>query len=325
MKKLNVGIVGVDTLVGKEIIKCLLERSFPVSLLKPLVTHRIGERMLVFENASYAVDLVSAPALRGLDVVFMADRSEDASLSKNLSRTGVTVIDGTGSFVEDAGTLVVVPEVNGDIVRRHHGVFLSPSPAVVFLALVLKPIQFRFGISRLQVHVFHCASEQGYKGLVELQTETENTGSVSGLRIIPGMGLCDAFTGLFSEEKRMACEIQKLMGPLTLSVVSIRVPTFHGTTVSVFMETKEPIEVNFDQLRFVLSRIPWLAFVEEQGSFKPQDAVNTTKVLVGNLRKSTDVENGLEFFVSGNNLKKGLALNMVQIAEQAMKERMVVA
>ena len=329
MKKYNLALVGVSNPLGKRVLKVLEERNFPVNVLRPLVTRHLGERSVTFNKADYVVDVLSKSSLKGMDIVFFTNEEEASQeLSSLAVEQGMKVIDNSPQCCLQEDVPLIVPEVNPEMLGSHKKLVASPHPLVTLLSLVLKPIYNRVGLKRIVVSYYQPASEKGEEAEKELRLQVKDF--LGGERpkedirrrflafnLIPFGGNSDQ-EGNSQEEAIITQEIKKVIRDpsLIISLTVIQVPLFSGSSASVNIETKK--EIKASQARSILSSAPGVELIDKIEELKypvPLETEGKEDVLVGRIRQSEKTNNCLDLWIAGDNLYKGSALNMVQIAE----------
>lgn len=334
-KGIRVGVLGATGAVGRELVSLLDERGFPASVLRCYGSEKSIGETVEFLGEEVSVEQYVTGVLEDLDLLFLAAGAQVNSratneLSGKLSGNGVITVDCNGG-VGDGGFLVV-PEVNGDEVRgeltKGRLCFASPSSVVIPLAVALAPLAERFGLKRVVVSTYQSTATQGRAGMDELWKQT--LALLSGEEIIvgkypsqiafnciPQVGLpgCDGAT---TEEEKIEGEVRELLNlkDLPISVTCVQVPTFACSGISVNIEVDAP--VCLEEVTKLLRESPGILLVEGEGDeVCPSciDLANTDATCVGRIRVDRSIKNGLNIWVVADVLRKGSALNAVQIAE----------
>ncbi len=338
MNGLHVAILGATGMVGQELLDLLVERQFPMKSLTLLSSARsAGSRVLV-GGKEYAVQQVSAEAFKGIDVAFFAAGGQvSQEWVKPAVDAGALVIDNTSAFRLRDDVPLVVPEVNGDEILRHKGIISNPNCSTIIMAIVLKPILDRAGLKRIVVSTYQAVSGAGGRGMDELRRQTEDY--VAGreleasilpvasaekhypiaFNVIPQIDVFDE-AGYTKEEWKMVNETQKLFNDpnLKVSPTAIRIPVMRSHAESINVETISPLSP--EECREILKEAPGVEVVDELESQQypmPLFTSGQDPVFVGRIRRDLTVENGLNLWVVGDQIRKGAALNAVQIAEHA--------
>lgn len=338
MKKtgLNVAIVGATGAVGKEMLRCLAERRFPFANLRLFASARSVGRELDCGGRQYTCEQLSPGCFKDIDFAFF-DASDAISKEwvPEARKAGACVIDNSGTFRMNPEVALVVPEVNGHVLEgvrksgEYHGtLFAGPNCTTVQLVVALKPLAERYGLKRVIVSTYQSVSGAGAAAVEELRTQTGDVLAGREARAvklahpiafncIPQIGgfLAGEDEGVTSEEKKVIVESRKILGMpgLAVACTAIRVPTMSGHAESVLCEferTPDPKEA-----RELLASSPGIEVTDF-----PMNIVagGRDPVYVGRIRKDPSHDHGLQFWVVSDNLRKGAALNAIQIAESIL-------
>jgi aspartate-semialdehyde dehydrogenase len=329
---LKVAVVEPATPVGAEILKVLEERGFPVERLELLGGRRSAGATVEFMGSGLRVAPIETASFEGLDAAFFAcDVPGGADLIEKARRSGCLVVDlGTRSALKEDVPLVV-PEINGGDLESHSGVIASPRPASVELALALAPIHLSFGVRRAVITSFHPVSEAGDMAMEELTSQIRDLFSFRdtsprvfthqvAFNVIPAVGKIGS-RGVSEEEAAIALELGRIVKglPGAVSVTCIRVPVFYALCASVVVQTG--VEAGIPALREILADRAGVSVVDDppQDVYPTQvDVLGMDECQVGRIRPDPVFENGVAFFTACDNVRKGSALNAVQIAELAL-------
>jgi aspartate-semialdehyde dehydrogenase len=336
----RVAVVGATGNVGRELTSILAERGFPVSKLSPLVGNtRIGDSV-EFSGEGVPLELLCPPSLAGIEIAFFCTPPgvSSAFAGEVTKRRGV-VIDVSSTFRGEATVPLIVPEVNAseiELAFRGPSRYLIASPGAVSVALAvaLRPLQQKFGLSRVIVSTYQSASGAGKKGLDELHEQTASLLNARdfaakvfptqlSFNAIPEVPAAAGFDedGFSPEERQIQGELRRLLGKPTLDVTATAafVPTFVGHAAAVWLELESPAEPTV--AREALREAPSVLLVDEvpeQRYPMVTNAAGEDAVLVGRVRKTGP--RGLWLWLSFDNLRKGAALNAVQIAELVVRD-----
>jgi aspartate-semialdehyde dehydrogenase len=329
MREYNVAIVGATGLVGKEIIAILEQRDFPVNELRLLAPEPPVGLELSYKGEELVVQKLTETLFAGIDIALFAS---EATVSKKFApfavKAGTVVIDTTRAFRMEPDVPLVIPEVNPHIIGSHKGIIASPDCATIPLVVVLKPIHTAAKIKRIVVSTYQAVSETGQEAIEELDRQVR---SIFNHRDV----VCQVFPyqiafnclpqiGAFLEndytqtEMNIVQETQKILGngSMKITATAVWVPVFYGHSVSVNLETEKkitPVEVHY-----LLDETPGVKVVDEpQKNLYPLaiEAIGEDETLVGRIREDESLENGINLWIVTDNLRKGAALNAVQIAE----------
>ncbi|MBP7127580.1 aspartate-semialdehyde dehydrogenase [Myxococcota bacterium] len=327
----NVAVVGATGAVGQEALSLLEERDFPVGRLLLLASGRSAGTEMSFRGRVLRVETLAQADFQGIDLVLSAP---GASVSREFApravAAGAVVIDKSSAFRMDPEVPLVVPEVNGEEALAHRGIVSSPNCSTIPLVVCLKPLQEAFGIRRVVVSTYQAVSGAGRKGGEELfgQTvallnrrpiETVAFPHQIAFNVVPQV---ETFRpedeGYTTEEVKIVQETRRILGmpDLRLTATAVRVPVMNGHSESVNVELERPASA--EEAREVLSRAPGVAVVDDPSGGEypmPLEATGRDEVLVGRIRRDATVPSGLNLWLACDNLRKGAALNAVQIAE----------
>lgn len=336
MKALNVAILGATGMVGQELLDLLVEREFPLKNLTLLSSARSAGNRVLVGGKEYAVQETSADAFEGVDVAFFAAGGQVSQEWVGAAvNAGALVIDNTSAFRLRDDVPLIVPEVNGEEIFKHKGIIANPNCSTIIMALVLKPILDRAGLKRVVVSTYQAVSGAGGRGMDELRRQTEDyvAGRQLEAQILPvaaapkhypiafnAIPQIDVFAedGYTKEEWKMVKESQKLFKDpnLKISPTTIRIPVMRSHSESINVETIEPLSP--EECRELLKNAPGVEVIdnlEEQEYPMPYYTSGKDPVYVGRIRRDLTVEHGLNLWVVGDQIRKGAALNAVQIAE----------
>jgi len=336
LSKYVVAVVGATGLVGGEMIKILEQRKFPVKQLVPLATGKKEKRVVRFKGASITVKETTDASFNGVDLaLFAGGGSASQEFGWEAVRRGAVVVDNSSCFRMRADVPLIVPEVNIKHLKRHQGLIANPNCSTIQMCVALKPIYLKLGIKRVVVSSYQSVSGTGKAAMEELTTHTKAV--LAGHKTKPAvypkeiafnvLPQIDMFTsnGYTKEEMKMINETRKIFSDpnMKISATCVRVPVYVGHAESVNVETLRPLSV--DSLRKLMEKTPGLIVVDDPDPVEGDEfrrtyplSIDTTgkdDVFIGRLRKDLSVENGFDMWVVADNLRKGAALNAVQIAE----------
>ena len=328
MKEYRVAIIGMGA-VGREMVRILDKSSIPVSDLQLLVRKNDGAK-IPFRGKEYLVKRVTPGVFKGIDLVLMAAGGDAAKELAPIARQeGAVVIDNSSAFRMEREIPLVIPEVNPEAAREHKGLIANPNCSTTQLLVPLKPLHDLFKIKRVVVSTYQAVSGTGKKAIDELKQQAETY--LAGKKVEPNiyphqiafniLPHIDSFleNGYTKEEMKMVNETRKIFDDedILVSPTAARVPVFTCHSESINIETEKPLP-EVSEIKKILAQAPGVEVVDDvQNNVYPL-AVNcsgTNKVYVGRIRKDFTIPNGLNFWVVADNLRKGAALNAVQIAE----------
>ena len=332
-KNPSVAIVGATGAVGVEMIKTLEKRNFPVGKLTLLASARSTGKNQTFKGADVAVTELKQDSFAGIDIaLFSAGGSISKEYAPIAAAAGCVVIDNSSAFRMDDAVPLVIPEINPADVKRHKGIIANPNCTTAVTLMALYPLHKAFHVKRIFASSYQAVSGTGAKAIEELKRQVGEV--VSGkpvtkevyphqiaFNVLPHV---DSFlpNGYTKEEMKMENEGRKIMHhpDFHASVTCVRVPVYRSHSVSVNAEFAKPVSV--EAARTVLKDAPGLDLVDDPENKKypmPLFTAEKYNCEVGRIRKDCALENGLAFWVSGDQLLKGAALNAVQIAEELLK------
>ena len=328
-KKMNVAVVGATGAVGVEVLKTLDKRNFPLKGLRLLASARSENRRLLFRDEELPVEVLSADSFQGIDVaLFCAGAARSREFAAAAVAAGAVVVDNSSAFRMDPKVPLVVPEVNGEDVRKHQGIIANPNCTTTIMLVAVKPLYDISPIRRIVVSTYQSASGAGAKGMEELWTQTADV--LAGKPAKPVTFQHPYAFNLFShnttigengyneEEMKMVNETRKIMHDDTIQVcpTCVRVPVLRSHAESIVVEQARKVSV--DEALAALSKAPGIKVVDDRAANHfpmPNESNDQYDVLVGRIREDLSCANGLALFVCGDQLLKGAALNAVQIAE----------
>ena len=330
MKEYKVAIVGATGLVGQEFIKTLEQRNFPMASLKLLASERsVGKKLLVC-GQELEVKEATPESFPGVDIaLFSAGAEISRHLSPIAAKAGVVVIDNSAAFRMVPNVPLVVPEVNPEDIEWHRGIIANPNCSTIQMVVVLAPLHKANPIKRIVVDTYQAVSGTGSAAVDELTTQTRQV--LNGQNTIPHvyphqiafnvLPEIDVFwdNGYTREEWKLVEETRKIMhaADIALSATCVRVPVFTGHSEAVHVEFTRPMSP--DEAERILAEAPGVKILDDPAiSLYPQPwaAAGTDEVFVGRIRRDASHANGLVMWIVADNLRKGAALNAVQIAEE---------
>lgn len=325
----RVAVVGATGAVGTEMIGLLEERNFPVETLVPLASSRSAGGTVSFRGQSVGVKVLGRDSFGGVDLALFSAGSEvSKEYAPRAVEAGTTVIDNSSAWRMDPKVPLVVPEVNPHALSAHQGLIANPNCSTIQMVVALKPIHDRVRIQRVLATTFQSVSGTGKEAMEELMQQTkdllsfkEPVSSVYPQQIafncLPHI---DEFlpSGYTKEEMKMVNETKKIMGDdsIRVSATTVRVPVFIGHSESITIETE--IKLSANEARAILSTAPGVQLYDDPGHAIYPTAVvaaGQDPVYVGRIREDESTPHGLHLWVVADNLRKGAALNAVQIAE----------
>lgn len=336
MDNYNVAVVGAMGAVGRELTKILIEKQFPIESIKLLGTATNEGREVKFKDEILYTEEACEGAFDDVDIAFFC---VEAEISKALSPIaigeGAVVIDNSSAFRMDDNVPLVVPEVNPESLKNHKGLIANPNCSTIQMLVPLKPIHDKYNIKRIVVSTYQSVSGTGKSAIDELNEQTMDYVNKKEIKhsVYPHQILfntlphIDAFldTGYTKEEMKMVNETHKILDKnIKVTSTTARVPVFRGHSESVNIETELPFDIEeVKELLKNFSGVIVLDKPEEKLYPMPLFSKNTSDVFVGRIRRDFTVENGLNMWIVADNLRKGAALNAVQIAESLIEQDLV--
>jgi aspartate-semialdehyde dehydrogenase len=331
--KYNVAVVGATGTVGREMIEILEERTFPVGELRALASERSAGERVQFQGRSVVVRQLAGDSFKDVDIaLFTAGAERSLAFVPAAVKSGATVIDNSSAFRMDPKVPLVVPEVNAHALSGHSGIIANPNCSTIGLVMALKPIHDQAKIRRIVVTTFQSVSGAGKKGIEELAQQTVallNFKDVEA-KVFPHqiafncLPHIDSFldNGYTKEEMKMVNETRKILedDALRLTATTVRVPVFRCHAESVNLELEQAMSAN--EVRAILASAPGvIVYDEPKKNLYPlaMDVVGKDEIYVGRIREDESVPNGINLWLVSDNVRKGAALNAVQIAEHLIQ------
>lgn len=325
----QVAVVGATGAVGAEMIQVLEERKFPVASLHALASSRSAGGTVSFCGSDVTVKELTKDSFAGVDIaLFSAGSDVSKEYAPIAAKAGTVVIDNSAAWRMDKDVPLVVPEVNPHDLAKHKGIIANPNCSTIQMVVALKPLHDEARVQRIVVTTFQSVSGTGKEAMDELMEESKALLSFGqpepkvypyqiAFNCLPHI---DEFlpTGYTKEEMKMLHETRKIMGDATIRVTAttVRVPVYIGHSEAVNIETERKLTAN--EARAILSTAPGVLVFDDPAHKiypMPLDAAGKDEVYVGRIREDESIPNGLNLWVVADNLRKGAALNAVQIAE----------
>ena len=325
----TVAVMGATGAVGEEMIKILEERKFPIAQLKLLASARSKGKKYRFHGREVVVEELTKDSFHGVDIVLA---SAGGSISKQFApyavKAGAVVVDNTSFYRMDPKVPLVVPEINAGDIKKHNGIIANPNCCTIIMLMPLWPIHKAYGIKRIIVSTYQSASGAGAKAMKELEDQAREVlaGKSATKKVFPHQIAFNLFShnsaikegGYNDEELKIIQETHKIFHAPQIRVAPtcVRVPVFRAHSESITLELKKKPDLK--KIRALLSKAPGVRVVDDvnKNHFPmPIEATGKDDVLVGRIRKDLSNNKGVCLFVAGDQLRKGAALNAVQIAE----------
>ena len=331
--KYIVAVVGATGAVGNEMIATLEQRNFPVEKLRLFASERSEGKTLEFQGNEIPVENLNESSFKGIDIALFSAGAERSKIwAPVAAKSGCVVVDNSSQWRMDPEVPLVVPEVNSHDLKWHKGIIANPNCSTIQMVVVLKPIHDAAKIKRVVVTTFQSVSGTGKKAMDELLQQTTDILNFKeakcnvyphqiAFNVLPHI---DKFleNGYTKEEMKMVNETIKIMGDnsIRLTATTVRVPVFRCHSESLNIETEKKITAN--EVRAVLSKAPGIVVFDapEKNVYPlPVDVAGKDETYVGRIRADESIENGINMWIVADNLRKGAALNAVQIAEKLIE------
>ncbi len=328
-----VAVVGATGAVGEEMVLILEERDFPVKELRLFASERSIGKKIEFRNNEIPVETLNEESFKGIDIALFSAGAERSKIWAPVAvRSGCVVIDNSSQWRMEPDVPLVVPEVNGHDLTWHKGIIANPNCSTIQMVVALKPIHDIARIKRVVVTTFQSVSGTGKKAMDELLQQTTDLLNFRDIKcnvyphqiafnVLPHI---DKFleNGYTKEEMKMVNETKKIMGDPSIRVTAttVRVPVFRCHSESVNIETEKKLTAN--EVRAILAGAPGIIVFDapEKNVYPlPVHVAGKDEVYVGRVREDESIENGINMWIVADNLRKGAALNAVQIAEKLIE------
>ncbi len=337
MSRLRVAVLGATGAVGEEMMSVLESRHFPVSDLVPLASERSRGKKVTFHGEPIEVCVLSKDSFKGVDLALF---SAGASISREVAplavKDGAVVVDNSSAFRMEADVPLVVPEVNPEMISRHKGIIANPNCSTIIMVVAIAPIHRLSPIQRIVASTYQAASGAGAKGMDALGRELDGEGKPSATvpvntkakdspfphrlagNLIPRIDVIQD-NGYTKEEMKMVLETRKIMGlpPIPISATCVRVPVKRAHSESVQITTRSPLSL--DEIRAAIDAAPGVSLLDaprEDVYPTPLVVSGDDDVYVGRIRKHPYDPSTYDLWIVGDQIRKGAALNAVQIAEK---------
>ena len=328
-RPLTVAILGSSGAVGKELLALLEERSFPIEKLILLASNRSAGQMQDFCGTKLEVQVTTQHSFQNVDLVLASAGGSISQKWKNdIKSSGALMIDNSSAFRMDKNVPLVVPEVNPDDASKHNGVISNPNCTTILLALVLAPLHRHIPIKRIVVSTYQSASGAGAMAMEELEKLSQEVlnGGTPKSKVLPYSLAFNLFlhnsplqsNNYCEEEMKMVNETRKILGvpELALTATCVRVPVLraHSEAVNIEFEKPFPVKEAYEILEFA----PGVEILEDFDKNRfpmPEDVTGRDSISVGRVRKDISNPNALDLWLCGDQIRKGAALNAIQIAE----------
>ena len=343
MKKYRVAILGATGAVGQEFLNLIEERKFPFAELRLLASSRSAGKKIAFMGREYTVQEATADSFEGIDIALFAGGSASKEFAPYAVIAGAVVIDNSSAFRMDPAVPLVVPEVNPEAIRQHKGIIANPNCSTIIMVMGLKPLYDLAKIRRIVVSTYQAVSGAGKEGMAELEEQVAalSSGKEPAANILPVGSLPKHYQIAFNlipqidvfmdnlytkEEMKMIDETKKIIGDdaLRITATTVRVPVYRSHAESVNVEFES--EISLDAARQALAAFPGVILHDnpaEQEYPMPLFTSGRTDVEIGRLRRDESTDHALNFWICGDQIRKGAALNALQIAEYMIAHELI--
>jgi len=326
MSSKSVAVVGVTGAVGQEMLDVLETRDFPLSSIRPLASERSAGKTVQFKGEDLPIEVLGQDSFSGIDLALF---SAGASISREYAPlavdSGAVVVDNSSAFRMDPEIPLVVPEVNRGAIAGHQGIIANPNCSTIIMVVALQPIQELSPLTRIVVSTYQAASGAGAKGMDALRRELAGEQlddspfphRLAG-NLVPRIDVVQD-DGYTKEELKMTLETRKIMGlgQVPISATCVRVPVERAHSESIQVSTESPLDIS--AIREAFEKAPGLQVIDDPHDDRyptPLQAADQDDVFVGRLRQHPDEAATYDLWVVGDQIRKGAALNTIQIAEE---------
>jgi aspartate-semialdehyde dehydrogenase len=335
MKTYNIAVIGATGLVGSTVLSILEERKFPINNLYLLASHRSAGEMVDFKKKAYFIEDLTKFDFSLTQICFFCVGNDLAEIYvPKAAALGNVVIDKSSYFRYDPEVPLIVPEVNAFAINdfRNKNIIANPNCSTIPITVALKPIYDAVGITRINIATYQSVSGSGKDGISELAEQTGQLLNGNGIKkpriyskqiafnVLPQI---DTFedNGYTREEMKLVWEIKKIFNdqPITVNPTAVRVPVFYGHSAAVHIETKQKLTAK--KALELLAKAPGVKLSSGKNAYPTPipDAAGTDSVFVGRVREDISYPNGLNLWVVTDNVRKGAALNAIQVAEKVIE------
>ena len=339
MKKYNVAILGATGAVGTEFLKLIEERNFPYAELRLLASKRSAGKQIEFMGKTYTVQEATKDSFAGIDIALFAGGSVSKEFAPYAVEAGAVVIDNSSAFRMDPEVPLVVPEVNPQAILKHKGIIANPNCSTIIMVMALKPLYDMAKIKRIVVSTYQAVSGAGKEGIDELTDQVKDfaDGKEMVANILPSASLAKHYPIAFNlipqidvfmdnlytkEEMKMVNETRKIFDDydMRITATTVRVPVYRSHSESINVEFEN--DLNLEEMQKALAAFPGVQVIDNpQEQLYPMPIYTSEKddVYVGRLRRDESNDKTFNMWVVGDQIRKGAALNTLQIAETMIK------
>ena len=342
MEKYNVAILGATGAVGQEFLDLIEERKFPFAQLKLLASKRSAGQIIHFMGKDYTVEEATKDSFKDIHIALFAGGAASKEFAPAAVEAGAVVIDNSSTFRMDPQVPLIVPEVNPEMIKTHKGIIANPNCSTIIMVMALKPIYDQVKIKRVVVSTYQAVSGGGKEAMAELENQVKAIASGQEVvaNILPGASMPKHYQIAFNlipqidvfkenlytkEEMKMIDETHKIMNDYDMGITAttIRVPVYRSHAESVNLELDG--EFSVQEAKNALAKFPGVVVEDDPDEMIYPMPLNTSgknDVAVGRIRKDYSIKNGLNLWVVGDQIRKGAALNALQIAEYMIQHKM---
>ncbi|WP_371369098.1 Aspartate-semialdehyde dehydrogenase [Sporomusa rhizae] len=343
MKKYNVAILGATGAVGQEFLKLIEERNFPFNELKLLASERSAGKTIEFMGRSYIVEEATPDSFKDVQIALFAGGSISKTLAPEAAKRGAVVIDNSSAFRMDPDVPLIVPEVNPEAIKNHKGIIANPNCSTIIMVMALKPIYDAAKIKRIVVSTYQAVSGGGKEAIDELTDQVESlvAGRSVEANILPSASLPKHYQIAFNllpqidvfveddytkEEMKMVHETHKILNDYSIGITAttVRVPVYRSHSESINIELADALSP--EEAKQLLAKFPGVIVQDSPSEMlypMPLYTSDKNEVFVGRIRVDKTVTHGLNMWVVGDQIRKGAALNAVQIAEYMIEHNLI--
>ena len=323
--KYNVAVVGATGMVGRQFISILNERNFPINNLYLFSSSRSAGTTISFNNEEILVEELKTENIVNKKIdfaLFSAGGSVSLEFAPTFAKSGAIVIDNSSAWRMDPSVPLIVPEVNPEDISWHKGIIANPNCSTIQAMVALKPLDDKYGLKRVVYSTYQAVSGAGLQGFNDLKDGVNNIPPKKfqypiAYNVIPQI---DVFTenGYTKEEMKMINETHKILhnSAVKVTATTVRVPVFHGHSESINIEFNKPFQV--EDIFNLYNNSPGVVVVDDTNNNvypMPVDIAGKDEVYIGRIRRDFSIDNGINIWVVSDNIRKGAALNAIQIAE----------
>ncbi|HWR07995.1 aspartate-semialdehyde dehydrogenase [Sporomusa sp.] len=343
MRRYNVAILGATGAVGQEFLRLLEERNFPFNELRLLASERSAGKVITFMGKDYIVEAAKPDSFKDVQIALFAGGSTSKTLAPEAVKHGAIVIDNSSAFRMDPEVPLVVPEVNPEAIKQHKGIIANPNCSTIIMVMALKPIHNAVKIKRIVVSTYQAVSGAGKEAIDELSNQVTAIMEKRPVEanILPSASLPKHYQIAFNllpqidvfveddytkEEMKMVHETHKILNDFSIGITAttVRVPVYRSHSESINIELNGPLSPG--EARQLLAGFPGVIVQDDPAEMvypMPLYTSDRNEVFVGRIRVDKTVPHGLNMWVVGDQIRKGAALNAVQIAEYMVEHNLI--